>query len=101
MIDITTRKGIFAMAKDATIGTKEVSDSKRAQNYHIRNILSKAFDNSGLNKNQLLEAINKDSGFEIAYNTLSLAVSHPSTDGPDLNTTINYKFPNLRYYRKF
>ena len=77
------------MGKKSGRRFKSTSSAKREQNRHIRSILSKAFKDSGLNQNQLLDALNRETGYEIAYNTLSTAITPPSTDGDDLDTTIN------------
>ena len=74
--------------KDVASRAKTVSESKREQNRHTREILAKAFDASKLSIGQLLDAINKESGFDIAYNTLKVAITRPNNDA-SLDTTIN------------
>lgn len=77
------------MAEQTSRGEKSFPENRREQNRHIRAILSEAFHSSGLTKHQLHEAINKESGFEISYNTLAPIIESPTEDGYDLDKTIN------------
>ena len=81
------------MAEQTSRGEKSFPENRREQNRHIRAILSEAFHSSGLTKHQLHEAINKESGFEISYNTLAPIIESPTEDGYDLDKTINLYAP--------